>query len=69
MNNQKKKPGTSEEVKGQAEKSHSDDPGQPDSGAQDTETGPQGEQPAPQEAGPETAEALKDQLLRALAEI
>ena len=69
MNNQKKKLGTSEEVKGQAEKLHSDDPGQPDSGAQDTETGPQGEQPAPQEAGPETAEALKDQLLRALAEI
>ena len=69
MNNQKKKPGTSEEVTGQAAKPHSDDPGQPDSGAQDTETGPQGEQPAPQEAGPETAEALKDQLLRALAEI
>ena len=69
MSNQKKKPGTSEEVKGQAEKPHSDDPGQPESGAQDTETDPQGEQPASQEAGPETAEALKDQLLRALAEI
>ena len=39
MSNQRKKPNRSEEVKGQAEKSHSDDPGQPDSGAQDTETG------------------------------
>ena len=69
MSNQKNKPGTSEEVRGQSEKPHSDDPGQPDSGAQDTETGSQAEQPALQEAGPETAEALKDQLLRALAEI
>ena len=81
MSNQKKKPNTSEEVKGQAEKPHSDDSGQPDSGAQDTETGPQVEKPhsddpgqpdsAAQdtETGPETAEALKDQLLRALAEI
>ena len=81
MSNQKKKPGTSEEVKGQAEKSHSDDPGQPDSGAQDTETGPRVEKPHSDdpgqsdsgaqdtETGPETAGALKDQLLRALAEI
>ncbi len=68
MSNQKKKPGKSEEVEGQAEKSHVDDTAQPDNGAQDAKAGSQAEQPAPQEAGPETAEALKDQLLRALAE-
>ena len=68
MSNQEKKPGTSEEVKGQEEKPHSDDPAQPDSGAQDIETGSQAEQLAPKETGPETVEALQDQLLRALAE-
>ncbi|MEE2694622.1 MAG: nucleotide exchange factor GrpE [Pseudomonadota bacterium] len=71
MSDEKRKARSPEGLEDQEEEGHLDGPAQPDSADEGVETKPQaeGSAPASREAASETAEDLKDQLLRALAEI
>ncbi len=69
MSKQKRKANISEEAEGQMENSGQDGPAQPESCAEGPETSSQVDGTTSQEVAPETVEELKDQLLRALAEI
>ena len=69
MRKEKRNASISADAEGRREKSQPDDPAQPESGAEGSEARSLADEPALQEPAPERAEDLKDQLLRALAEI